>query len=169
MIELDNRYDPLELNNPRLVDGATFDTALRETESWEDLNVPDIPEMTMDDIYKLTYEDIEKILNEKILKGRYNRYPWSDEGLYKIANSCPSDNIWKYITFNGKKLYIQFEYVSHEILKSGKSCILLSYSEGEIYIDGIWRYVWNKFYGVANNNGKMKSWEIELFESRYEE
>lgn len=161
MIELDNRYNSPELTNPRLVDGATFDTALRETESWEALNVPDVPEMTMDDIYKLTYDEIEKILDG------YNRYPWSDEGLHEIVKKCHSDNVWKYIEINGKKLYVQLEYGNHEILKSGKSCILLAYSEGEIFIDGIWRYDWKDFNGVVNKNGKMKKWKIELFDSRY--
>ena len=161
MIELDNRYNSPELTNPRLVDGVTFDTTLRETESWEALNVPDVPEMTMDDIYKLTYDEIEKILDG------YNRYPWSDEGLHEIVKKCHSDNVWKYIEINGKKLYVQLEYGNHEILESGKSCILLAYSEGEIFIDGIWRYDWKDFNGVVNKNGKMKKWKIELFDSRY--
>ena len=165
MMELDNRYDSSELKNPRLVDGVTFDTALRETEVWDELwklnIVRDVPDMAMDDIYKLTYDEIEKILDG------YNRYPWSDEGLHEIVKKCHSDNVWKYIEINGKKLYVQLEYGNHEILKSGKSCILLAYSEGEIFIDGIWRYDWKDFNGVVNKNGKMKKWKIELFDSRY--
>ena len=232
MIELDNRYNPLELKNPRLVDGATFDTALRETEVWDEpwkliylrksndkmydifkytldhgdtklwiknryrnevgpwiegtqftdaiwnelqkdkfekwdivyLRVPDLrafPEMTIDDIYNLTYDEIEKIL------AGYNRNPESAGELYKIVDDRSSDNIWKCFIINGKKLYVQLEYGNHEILKSGKSCILLAYSEGEIFIDGIWRYDWKNFNGVVNKNGKTEKWAIELFDSRY--
>jgi len=114
--------------------------------------VDSVPEMTIDDIYKLSDDEIGKIFDS------YFEFVGSDASGNRWSIYEHADKNWEYVMINGKKLYIQYLWGDHSIMKKWKPCLLLDFVEGWLDEFALWRYNWNKFEGIGcdiYNGGKV--------------
>lgn len=147
-------------------------TPYQQFGKWEKIyiRVPDmdivdnIPEMTMDDINRLSSNEIKKITDS------YETFCGSDARWHRWSIYEHADKNGVYIMMNGKKLYIQYLFGDHRIMKSKKPCVLLEFHEGGLVWMKMWKYDWKVFRGIDINVDYweiLRRWIIELDEYWY--
>lgn len=123
--------------------------------------IDNIPEMTMSEIEKLSNNEVKKIFDS------YQEFIGFDTRWNRGSRYEHADKNWDYIMINGKKLYIQYEYWNHNILKNQRPCILIEGVEGGVDVIRIWRYNWKIFHWIRYNYyDEIERWATELDDTR---
>lgn len=118
--------------------------------------IDNAPEITMDDINKLSDKEVINI---------FNWFKVNREKAYHLNQK--TDKNWDYIIVKGKKLYIQYYFWDHNILKSQKPCLMAQNYYGAVDSIMIWKYSWKwknyiDWIEYVGNSSSIWRWRIEI-------